>query len=1677
MKFWTLTFLLILLGCQPSAVRRVDDLAIDSDTPDSSNLNLPSGINWYFGGNYGLELKLNETNNDVAYLRGQDVHDYLTDVNYAKEYCVSILFQSSNPTKELRFKATPISFSNSKGTERLLRVEANNNSLSSINCSFGIETYNSNTQSYLYTPPNPANLSYQNKDACPTCSSLLSSITITLYLKRTGTVSPAINVLEGISSNTFDLTSLDYLIDYNNPTTSGGSGGGTCTNAGCADQGFNCCLNNQCVNNGQEKPGASTNDPTLYAQSQLEILGNPLAYLNYPSLYFVCPQGGTTTGSSSGGGSPSDGPNTVNQIIKDNLCITELKDNSEATPFHLEPINGAHTYVNCEDTDNTDDMYYQKVMSRMYNYCGCNETTFSLQVQNCPYYIYQVKTTNSQGVPTSFSCTTVTINNNPPPLQTKVELSSKTAPHRFFNSDGVEIDPYKTVTVSNTNQEGSPFTYLDSEKTLPLNGSFNMNSILGPMTVALDQARPAVSIDIEENQTYIISTTSGSYSTCSTCAKDSWYNSFSPFPGSIGGSGLNGIVYSTSRSSYDGNFLFANYEDTHFGRACYVPPTMIPYSHTEESDTQAQRLARLKTQAALYINGYQKDWYGFNLGAVIASFDGVSWFAVGKGRIASSTSNKLYLAINAPYADLANNNIHAIDIQIFDGSQSKATHDYDPSLSLTHPNQNTGGTCQANHQCETDTDCITKLGWEYACADVGKMKTKWPNFLAANSFEVANQSRTLSLTNILTSGFIGPNKRCVYRGAGAPCRTDFYNISDEGLRKNLACAPNFYCASLTQGNVFNKEVARFGAKLDQLAVTKNHFYGKDANLLGRPLHYISSAELGSLPSDVITTISENLALADSTGVGNFGLCRPGKAVPSANGGGDPERDPHVQHTKADNLYRTDFISEIGSCDAGNYSSERVASCPVLDIDGNYLYTDQTINITDYLATATTQNSCGLESLLNGTPFFGTGANTLLNYSPFKNIESKPLNVVTQILEPTLARDACLRRAGAVCHTDLDCGPNKLHSEEVGIFSDSYYGNEAEKNYFSEYLVCGQAKAKPNTADSDYYDYDLTLNRCCRPSGTDITMYTHKDTNPDFDTNTQNINPRTYGASNPSSATRYSRYSVVNDLFLSGDANVPSADTAPAATYPITAQKQWKAIHETGKRTCCGGTWIRKFSDGSTDWTQNRQTYNIQDFACLNYSTPLVDPAYLESQTLISAADRTHIENQLGLFCLDAAMTTGDFACAQRPLVGANLPTALPAAATAQVRSVTNTGITNANYDLYGAYVFSKMISADTNQNTYADFSVSAGSRQRNNIHVRLPGFILPSDVISYQYYTVGNPSASGACVATALAVPTGPEDTLACGSACCYDYDATDNTILFAFNGAVQGGGNDIEVGITFAPPGSSAYGTAGMDRGLEPANFEYYLKRLERFELTGVPQITYMPLYCTNDYERMVPGLFQDQTLSNFALNGFIDPDADNPFDATIVDPDNDQYVTTLLGLSDEYQDNPVFSGHEFKCCIGLGEKTGSPSNCCSNYGTVKDGDSKYTCQLPARTDLNLYFNKFISGEGLEEDIGLSDLTGSEDFDERTGYPRDLNTVNQKIIALGEKHCASESVRRGAAFGFFTGQPNNGFGNPDQGVYSIVDSSADYATSSSSGETVEVGAAKFNDGFRWNNHYYCDDE
>src|SRR5690606_36229564 len=121
-------------------------------------------------------------------------------------------------------------------------------------------------------------------------------------------------------------------------------------------------------------------------------------------------------------------------------------------------------------------------------------------------------------------------------------------------------------------------------------------------------------------------------------------------------------------------------------------------------------------------------------------------------------------------------------------------------------------------------------------------------------------------------------KRCVYRGAGAVCLSNSNNIADLNNKKTMTCAPNFYCAPLSSGNNISAKVSRFATDLDSLIVNRNHRFGQDANVLGRPLNYLG--ENVTIPGGSRTNIENNLRANHPTlSLSGAGICRPGKALP------------------------------------------------------------------------------------------------------------------------------------------------------------------------------------------------------------------------------------------------------------------------------------------------------------------------------------------------------------------------------------------------------------------------------------------------------------------------------------------------------------------------------------------------------------------------------------------------------------------------------------------------------------------------------------------------------------------------------------------------------------------------------------------------------------------------------
>ena len=159
------------------------------------------------------------------------------------------------------------------------------------------------------------------------------------------------------------------------------------------------------------------------------------------------------------------------------------------------------------------------------------------------------------------------------------------------------------------------------------------------------------------------------------------------------------------------------------------------------------------------------------------------------------------------------------------------------------------------------------------------------------------------------------------------------------------------------------------------------------------------------------------------------------------------------------------------------------------------------------------------------------------------------------------------------------------------------------------------------------------------------------------------------------------------------------------------------------------------------------------------------------------------------------------------------------------------------------------------------------------------------------------------------------------------------------------------------------------------------------------------------------------------------------------------------------------------------------SATRCCTNHARNEidnEGRTHTRCALPAKIDLMVYFNRFISSEGRyhaqDEPNGLED----DDFNPKAGEPRLHQSTYDKIRALGQKYCDNdemEKTRTGAAIGNYLIEPlpvggevvgASGANDPALRRYGIVDSTVDI------GPYREKGYGPFSEGFRWNHHLYC---
>lgn len=758
-----------------------------------------------------------------------------------------------------------------------------------------------------------------------------------------------------------------------------------------------------------------------------------------------------------------------------------------------------------------------------------------------------IKSANSDAI-VNYECIYESPDSGEPPVNQKVNVNSKNVPARYFDLNGVVSD---TNYGSAEPQEGIEFNYVSRNTLRPNNISqyVGFNEIYGSFAALSGQdAQPAKMVRVKKDVTYDI-LASGYFSPCTNCGNDYYGNQLLfPFNPQGGAGGYSPDKYASSRTTNTGLYRA---DDLLYGRACFVPTTMIPWTHHPATSVETQRRNRLAAQHFLFANGYQRDWYGFDYGSVIGSFDGVTWFSIGSLRRIKAKSNKLFLAVNTYAGDL--NSAGSFDVTISEMVTGS-------SLPIPEKDFETDGAeCQSMHQCTTNNDCYAQLGYDYACEPIAGLTSKWPIF-DNNASELIDPAQTpRTLTSIL--GGIQTNaKRCVYRGRGAPCVANLAGISNpentfntSSFKGTQMCSTNNFCAS-TDTSQFNDRVARYGVgpvtqNASTFPPTKSDTHGLGARVLLRPYDFIGTR---SVPSQAKTAL---------TGHNVRGVCIPGKDLQNSLTTFDLNA-----RAPGNRLASSDRIFGVGGT-TSNFSIRSMNACPAVDHAGNNIHNfnlplgDPTLNLFTF--------SQNLSTNLLSFPAISDAIFSTTNGSLIQKAGYQP--------------NACLRAPGASCFSDMECAPSPFIASKVKAASLASVLNGAEIKYWSEELVCGNPDFKYVAPGVFNPNFDPKKNTCCREFGNTFTVFTEKMDTTDYKWCT-GTNLHVAGLNvDFKTSSRYSRVNTAFDKMTCDIAETTDksfALTLKAADSTARLQQiltQYKTLHTINERTCCTKSWVRSFA--------------------------------------------------------------------------------------------------------------------------------------------------------------------------------------------------------------------------------------------------------------------------------------------------------------------------------------------------------------------------------------------------------------------------------------------------------------------------------------------------------------------
>mgnify|MGYP006864793897 CR=1 FL=1 len=790
-----------------------------------------------------------------------------------------------------------------------------------------------------------------------------------------------------------------------------------------------------------------------------------------------------------------------------------------------------------------------------------------------------------------------------PPLQQVVFVSGKTVPYRYFDINGAVWDNDSGANAPA--QEGLPFSYTNGNRLLPNNVTsyVGMNEIYGSFNKQGSAAKPPRMVQVKKGTNYDIFVDSGAFASCENCGNDPYSPILKLFPSTFAtrGGGYVPDLYNTTRSSTTATYRA---DDLLFGRSCFVPTTMLAWSHAANTNVKTQRQRRLAAQHFMFANGYQRDWYGFDYGSLIGSFDGVNWFSIGNSRRVKAAGTRLLLAVNGYFGDQTIDNNFKVVV-------SETVAAVNSGSNVIHDTMSDGAECQKNHFCSNDDDCVAQLGYDYTCQNVATINTPWPTFDSAGNENSGSETRSLIS---LLGGANGQTRRCVYRGRGAPCEANLNNLTATYNGTDAvgfaACSPNHYCAQVDGTARFNTSIARFASSPSSQNLlgtlgTKDTI-GLGARYIGRPLDYFGTKTAASVNSTAwgLTssfTLREHFKLGTGTSSVNVdGLCLPGRDVAGSTTFADAHSrvPPTSDKESADRMFGVGTTGKVTTLAPTN--SKFLGMCPAV-VDGQFAHHNPAANITDptYMNEAIRQNIS--TSLLDMTEYAG------LNI--FNTNAGSPATAVGY------QRNACLRAAGASCFSDMECGPSTFVATKMKSLASfgNFATNLAEQAHWKEELVCGNPEPSKLFDNSFNTSFDVKQNHCCREIGKTMKVFTQFDGNTSFSNCSFNTtpNPDVYtseptiaGVNIPvNSAQRNIRNNILSDVVT---CNPPEAGKLPALMAPseraVTSEgmalsrilQQYDTLDTMNQRMCCTGHWVRSFATengGGHKWGQGR-TQNV-----------------------------------------------------------------------------------------------------------------------------------------------------------------------------------------------------------------------------------------------------------------------------------------------------------------------------------------------------------------------------------------------------------------------------------------------------------------------------------------------------